>query len=97
MFVTWRNQSRQQQDVVLSEPPTMKRPNGFESTLKPQNGLYYLAMKTTGTPINTRLDSTESDQGTKAVILPVTMTPTGAKWVTHTTTTYGPTTAKVSV
>ena len=34
----------------------MKQSNVFESTLKTQNGLYYLTMKTTSTPINTRLD-----------------------------------------
>ena len=40
-------------------------------------------MKTTGTPINTPLDIVETHQGIKAAISPVTMTPTGAKWVTR--------------
>ena len=40
-------------------------------------------MKTAGTPVNTRLDIAETEQGIKATISPVTMTPTGAKWVTH--------------
>ncbi len=48
-------------EIVLSDQPTMKHPSGFESTLKPQNGLYYLTMKTTGTPINTRSDSKETE------------------------------------
>ena len=70
-------------EIALSEQPTIKHPKGFDSTLKPRNGLYYLTVKTTGTPINTRLDITETKQGIKATISPVTMTPTGAKWVTH--------------
>lgn len=40
-------------------------------------------MKTTGAPINTRLDISETEQGIKAVISPVTVAPTGAKWVTY--------------
>ena len=66
----------------------MKHPNGFESTLKPQDGLYYLTMKTTGTPINARSDISETEQGIKAMIFPVTMTPTGAIWVTRTNDTW---------
>ena len=70
-------------EITLSEQPRIKHTNGFESTLKQQHGLYYLSVKTTGTPINTRLDVAETEQGIKATISPVTMTPTGAKWVTH--------------
>ncbi len=70
-------------EIVLSEQPAIKHPDGFELTLKPQNGLYYLTMKTTGTPINARLDISETEQEIKAMISPVTMTPTGATWVTH--------------
>ena len=70
-------------EITLSEQPTIKHTNGFESILKQQHGLYYLSAKTTGTPINTRLDVSETEQGIKATISPVTLTPTGAKWVTH--------------
>ena len=70
-------------EITLSEQPTIKHTNGFESTLKQQHGLYCLSVKTTGTPINTRLDVAETEQGIKATISPVTLTPTGAKWVTH--------------
>ena len=70
-------------EIILSEQPTIKHTIGFESTLKQQHGLYYLAVKTAGTPINTRLDIAETEQGIKATISPVMMTPTGAKWVTH--------------
>ena len=70
-------------EITLSEQPTIKHTNGFESILKQQHGLYYLSVKTTGTPINTRLDVSETEQGIKATISPVTLTPTGAKWVTH--------------
>ena len=70
-------------EITLSEQPTIRHTNGFESALKQQHGLYYLTVKTTGTPVNTRLDIAETEQGIKATISPVTMTPTGAKWVTH--------------
>ena len=45
--------------------------------------IYYLTVKSTGTAVNTRLDIAETEQGIKATISPVTMTPTGAKWVTY--------------
>ena len=70
-------------EKTLSEQPTIKHTNRFESALKQQHGLYYLTVKTTGTPVNTRLDIAETEQSIKATISPVTMTPTGAKWVTH--------------
>ena len=70
-------------EITLSEQPTIRHTNGFEAALKQQHGLYYLTVKTTGTPVNTRLDIAETEQGIKATISPVTMTPTGANWVTH--------------
>ena len=70
-------------EVTLSEQPTIRHTNGFESALKQQHGLYYLTVKAPGTPVNTRLDIAETEQGIEARISPVTMTPTGAKWVTH--------------
>ena len=69
--------------VFSGHPVLIRHTNGFESALKQQHGLYYLTVKTTGTPVNTRLDIAETEQGIKATISPVTMTPTGAKWVTH--------------
>jgi len=70
-------------EITLSEHPTVRHTNAFESALNQQHGLYYLTVKTTGTPVNTRLDIAETEQGIKATISPVTMTPTGAKLVTH--------------
>ena len=70
-------------EITLSEQPTIKHTDGFEPALKQQHGLYYLTVKTAGTPVNTRLDIAETEQGIKATISPVTMTSTGAKWVTH--------------
>ncbi len=60
-------------EILLSEQPTVKHPNGFEATVKPHNGLYYLTMKTTSIPVNARLDISEAEHGIKAVISPVTM------------------------
>ena len=44
-------------EITLIEQPTIKHTHGFESesALKQQHGLYYLSVKTTGTPVNTRL------------------------------------------
>ena len=69
--------------IQLSEQPTIAHNNGFHSRLNIKEGTYYLPVKTTGVPSNYKLDVHETQEGIKATISPITLTPTGAQWVTH--------------
>ena len=63
--------------------PDITHPTGFKATLTKTAGLYYLPVKTTLLPPNTRLDIRETTEGFAATISPVTLTPQGPVWVTH--------------
>ena len=63
--------------------PDITHPTGFKATLVKTSGLYYLPVKTTSLPPNTRLDIRETTEGFTATISPVTLTPQGPVWVTH--------------
>ena len=63
--------------IHLSEQPTITHPNGFEAKLKTKEGTYFLPVNTTGTPPNYKLDVHESQQGIRATISPITLTPEG--------------------
>ena len=67
----------------LSEQPTVSHPNGFGAKLNIREGTYFLPVKTTGVPDNYKLDVHETQEGIKATISPITLTPAGAQWVTH--------------
>ena len=69
--------------IHLSEHPTITHPNGFEAKLRTKEGTYFLPVNNTGTPPNYKLDVHETQQGIKATISPITLTPGGAQWVTH--------------
>ena len=69
--------------IQLSEQPMITHNNGFHSRLNIKEGTYYLPVKTTGVPSNYKLDVHETQEGIKATISPITLTPTGAQWVTH--------------
>ena len=69
--------------IYLSEQPTITHPNGFEAKLKTKEGTYFLPVNTTGTPPNYKLDVHESQQGIRATISPITLTPEGTQCVTH--------------
>ena len=69
--------------VQLSEQPTVSHPNGFGAKLNIREGTYFLPVKTTGVPDNYKLDVHETQEGIKATISPITLTPAGAQWVTH--------------
>ena len=69
--------------VQLSEQPTVSHPNGFGAKLNIREGTYFLPVKTTGVPDNYKLDVHEAQEGIKATISPITLTPAGAQWVTH--------------
>ena len=69
--------------IHLSEQPTITHPNGFEAKLKTKEGTYFLPVNTTGTPPNYKLDIHESQQGIRATVSPITLTPEGTQWVTH--------------
>ena len=81
--------------VHLSEQPTITHPNGFEAKLRAKEGTYFLPVNSTGTPPNYKLDVHDTQQGIKATISPITLTPEGTQWVTHQhNTTFGHTTVK---
>ena len=69
--------------VHLSEQPTIIHPNGLEAKLTTKEGTYFLPVNTKGLPSNYKLDICKTDEGIKATISPITLTPTGATWVTH--------------
>ena len=69
--------------IHLSEQPTITHPNGFTAKLNTKEGTYFLPVNTTGLPSNYRLDVHDTPDGIKAMISPITVTPTGAQWVTH--------------
>ena len=58
-------------------------PNGFEAKLRAKEGTYFLPVNNTGTPPNYKLDVHETQQGIKATISPITLTPGGTQSVTH--------------
>ena len=69
--------------VQLSEKPTITHPSGFGATLNIKEGTYYLPVKTTGVPHNYKLGVHETQEGVRATISPITLTPAGAQWATH--------------
>ena len=80
-------------NIQLSDHPTITNTNGFDATLKQQQGLYFLTVNIRPMPNNMKLDICETSHGIRATVSPVTLTPSGAEWVTHTATISGCTTA----
>ena len=70
-------------NIHLSEHPTITNTNGFEATLKQQQGLYFLTVNISPMPSNMKLDICETSHGIRATVSPVTLTPAGQAWVTH--------------
>ena len=70
-------------NIQLSDHPTITNTNGFEATLKQQQGLYFLTVNISPMPSNMKLDICETSHGIRATVSPVTITPTGPEWVTH--------------
>ena len=69
--------------IHLSEQPTITHLNGFEAKLRAKEGTYFLPVNNTGTPPNYKLDVHETQQGIKATVSPITLTPEGTQWVKH--------------
>ena len=61
--------------IHLSEQPTITHPNGLEAKLRAKKGTFFLPGNNTGTPPNYKLDVHEPQQGIKATISPITLTP----------------------
>ena len=70
-------------NIHLSEHPTITNTNGYEATLKQQQGLYFLTVNISPMPSNMKLDICETSHGIRATVSPVTLTPAGQAWVTH--------------
>ena len=69
--------------IVLSDHPRVTHPQGFAATLTQKQGLYFLPAKITTIPETQHIDIHDSPDGIRVTISPVTLTPTGAQWVTH--------------
>ena len=65
------------------EHPTITNTNGFEATLKQQQGLYFLTVNISPMPSNMKLDICEASHGIRSTASPVTLTQSGLEWVTH--------------
>ena len=63
--------------VHLSEQPTITHPTGFEAKLTTKEGTYFLPANTKGLPSNYKLNIYKTDEGIKATISPITLTPPG--------------------
>ena len=68
-------------NIQLSDRPSITNTNGFEATLKQQQGLYFLTVNISPMPSNMKLDICETSHGIRATVSPVTITPTGPEWV----------------
>ena len=65
--------------INFKDNPTITHSQGFASSLKQKDGLYFLPTRVAPLPDNMVLSIQQTSDGAKATISPVTLTPTGVE------------------